>query len=115
MASSEQPAPARKRAPRKAAPRKPAAPKYGATETAVRADLKRLPLADDGPTLSLCETAYLLARTLDAGAGLSTAAVSRELRATLAALMIPKETDGDSPLDELIAALSAPMGDTAGH
>ena len=113
MASAEQPAPARKRAPRKAAPRKPRVPRYGPTETAVRADLKRLALADDVPTTALCELAYLLAKALDQGAGLSTAAVSRELRATLAALMIPKETDDGSPLDELLAALSTPMGDKA--
>lgn len=60
---------------------------------------------------ALADTAKVLARTLEAGAGLSTAAVARELRATLADLApTVKEV---SALEQLLAGLSAPLGDTA--
>lgn len=59
---------------------------------------------------ALADTALVLARTLEAGAGLSTAAVARELRATLADLApAVKEV---SALDQLLAGLSAPLGHT---
>lgn len=59
---------------------------------------------------SLAETAYTLARTLDEGAGLATAAVARELRATLQAL----EARSDSDLGTaFVAGLFSPVGDEA--
>ena len=59
---------------------------------------------------ALADTAKVLARTLEDGAGLSTAAVARELRATLADLApTVKEV---SALEQLVARLSAPLGDT---
>ena len=54
----------------------------------------------------LVASARTLARALDAGAGLSTAAVARELRATIGALTAD---DGiDDGLAELVAELSSP-------
>ena len=46
---------------------------------------------------ALAEVAFELARTLDAGAGMATAAVARELRATLTQLRetMPGDDDGD--------------------
>jgi hypothetical protein len=55
---------------------------YGPVEAQVRADI--VALGDlDGIQPSLAQTAYTLARALDDGAGMATAAVARELRATL--------------------------------
>lgn len=59
---------------------------------------------------ALAAVALTLAATLDAGAGLSTAAVARELRATIAALA-PKEADGDDLA--FIGDLSSPVGDSS--
>lgn len=53
---------------------------------------------------ALAEIAFTLARTLDEGAGLATAAVSRELRATL--VEMAKLGVGDD--DDLDAQLSTP-------
>jgi hypothetical protein len=56
---------------------------------------------------SLAEMAYSLARTLDEGAGLSTAAVNRELRANLVELSrLAVESD-----DDFADELSAPVRD----
>jgi hypothetical protein len=65
--------------------------------------------------LALAELAYTLARALDegAGAGMSTAAVAKELRATLEVLARSGD-DGDSEVAQLIAELSAPVGDRKG-
>lgn len=52
-----------------------------------------------------------LARTLDEGAGLATAAVARELRAVLAGLQPPAPQESDA-LDDLIRRLSATPLDT---
>jgi len=111
----------RKRAVRKA-PRastaKPRAPRnqtpqevesHGPTETAVRAEIAALKAAGEHPSESLAQMAYHLARKLDTDAGLATAAVARELRATLAALTPVKETDDGDSIDALIAALSSPV------
>jgi hypothetical protein len=54
--------------------------------------------------------ALTLAETLDGGAGMATAAVARELRATLAALTPEVKLDDDG-FAALIAQLRAPMGD----
>ena len=66
---------------------------------------------DDRPAASpvLVELARTLAAALDAGAGLSTAAVSREYRATLGAL-----DDGSGGVDDDTARLFAALVDTAG-
>lgn len=60
----------------------------------------------------LSKVALELARTLDAGAGLATAAVARELRATLAGLAPKGGEPGDDDLfSRLERELSSPMGD----
>lgn len=79
----------------------------GTCQAAVASDLARL--ASGGPVAaSLAAVADTLARTLDAGAGLATAAVASELRATLLALA---GTDGgdDDGTQSLLAELSAPV------
>jgi hypothetical protein len=48
---------------------------------------------------ALAEMAFTLARALDDGAGLATAAVNRELRATLETLAL-FEAGGDDDLDD---------------
>ena len=57
----------------------------GAVERAVRRDVRALGELTDIQR-SLAETSYTLAKTLDEGAGLATAAVARELRVTLVEL-----------------------------
>jgi hypothetical protein len=79
----------------------------GRVEVAVLADLQSLGVTDS----ALGQVALALARELDAGAGMATAAVARELRATLAAL---SDDVGEGDIDaiaELVARLSAPVGD----
>lgn len=75
----------------------------GPIEAQVRADVEALisahPMGE-----SLAEMSFNLARTLDQGAGLATAAVNRELRANLVELA-GMGVDGDADLD---AALSTP-------
>ncbi len=83
----------------------------GAVEAAVLHDLAGL--AVDVDDCALGQVALTLARALDRGAGLATAAVARELRATLAALTPTEEPDGPDALDDLITRLSAPMVDGA--
>lgn len=61
--------------------------------------------ADIPGRAALVELAMTLARQLDAGAGMATAAVSKELRAVLADLL-PEKPDDD---DDLTADLSAPV------
>jgi len=56
---------------------------------------------------ALSELAYRLARTLDTGAGMLEAAVSKELRAVLADLASVPATDDD----DLASELSAPVCD----
>ena len=68
-------------------------------------------LASGGPVSgSLAATALILARTLDDGAGLATAAVARELRATLLALAAGGGGDDDGT-QTLLAELSTPVLD----
>lgn len=66
----------------------------------------------DYPDPARVALARTLAATLDAGAGLSTAAVSREYRAVLAELERDDDVDDDDPADEWLRSLSAEMGDT---
>lgn len=66
-------------------------------------------LTADQPTRALSQVAIHLAAALDAGAGLSTAAVARELRATLTALAKPKETDDGDALGDFLAGLLTPV------
>lgn len=60
------------------------------------------------PDPALVALARTLASTLDDGAGLATAAVSKEYRATLAALKAAGDTD-DGLLAGWLADLSAPL------
>jgi len=78
----------------------------GPVEAAVIADLEHI---IPGPgSASLAASAVALARKLDEDAGLATAAVARELRATMTALA-PPEDGTSSDIDELVARLSAPV------
>lgn len=61
----------------------------------------------------LAASALVLARTLDEGAGLATAAVARELRATLTALTAGGSDEGEGDFDAIVASLSAPLVDGA--
>jgi hypothetical protein len=79
----------------------------GTCQAAVAGDLAGL--ASAGPVgASLAATALILAGTLDDGAGLATAAVARELRATLLALAGSGGGDDDGT-QGLLAELSAPV------
>ena len=60
----------------------------------------------------LAAAALVLAAKLDGDAGLATAAVARELRATLTALTAAG-SDGGDEFEGLLARLSAPVGDTS--
>ncbi len=75
----------------------------GPIERAVRADVGAL-FSEHPMGESLSEVAFMLARSLDAGAGQMEASLSRELRVTLEALA-GMGVGGDSDLD---AALSTP-------
>lgn len=78
----------------------------GPIEQQVRADVGALMTAHPMGE-SLAEMAYGLARTLDAGAGMATAAVNKELRLTLDDLRRLGVTDDDN----FEAELSAPVRD----
>ena len=81
----------------------------GTCQAAVAGDLAGL--TSSGPVSgSLAAAALILARTLDDGAGLATAAVARELRATLLALAGTGGGDDDGT-QALLAELSAPVLD----
>lgn len=67
---------------------------------------------DDAPEISvahraLVATALTLARKLDDGAGMATAAVAKELRATLDAILKEAEQDDDG-LDNFVNSLGLP-------
>ena len=79
---------------------------------AVAADLSRLTPRLDKPDAALMALALTLAETLDSGAGMATAAVARELRATLAALTPEAKVDEDG-FAALIEQLRAPVGDAS--
>lgn len=57
--------------------------------------------------------ARTLAATLDGGAGLATAAVSREYRAVLGELEEADDVGDDDPAGEWLRSLSAEMGDAS--
>ena len=70
-------------------------PRYGAVEKQVRKDVGDL-ITEHPMGEALAEVAFTLAKTLDEGAGLAVAAVSRELRANLvelARLEVPSDDD----------------------
>lgn len=81
-----------------AAPRR----KIGRVERKVRSDIAALITAHPMGE-ALTEMSLNLARTLDEGAGLATAAVNRELRANLTELARLAVDDGDDLADELSA------------
>lgn len=72
----------------------------GPVERKVRADIAALVTAHPMGE-ALTEMSYNLARVLDEGAGLATAAVNRELRANLTELSRLAVDDGDDLADEL--------------
>jgi hypothetical protein len=79
----------------------------GPVERKVRADIASVMTAHPMGE-ALAEMSYNLARALDDGAGLATAAVNRELRANLTELARLAVDDSDDLADEL----SAPVRDT---
>lgn len=83
----------------------------GPNEKAVRATLRRLEVSitDD----ALARLAITLAKTLDNDAGMATAAVSRELRATLSELEGRHGATDTDDFGRLLAELSAPVVDTS--
>lgn len=74
----------------------------GPVERATRKELREW-----DATGALAESALVLARTLDEGAGLAVAAVARELRATMDSMRPGGDDDDD--LDRFLAGLSAPV------
>lgn len=80
-------------------------------EDAVRANLDGAPVLV--PTHgALVAVAFVLARKLDEGAGMATAAVARELRETLDVLL-GGPSDDDDGLSAFVDSLRTPMGDPA--
>lgn len=81
----------------------------GPMEKAVRATLRQLEIStvDDARG----RLAVVLAKTLDGDAGMATAAVSRELRATLSELEGRTNGDSNDDFSRLLADLSAPVVD----
>jgi hypothetical protein len=77
-------------------------------EAAVRETVADLPPTSPAHA-ALVATALTLARKLDEGAGLATAAVARELRSTLDVLT-KTEGDDDDELAGFVNSLSSPMG-----
>jgi hypothetical protein len=98
MPAAKQPAkrPARKRA------AKPPTPPNRAAVAATLAKLEADPATDARAQLALT-----LADALDAGAGMATAAISKELRATLRDIEEGSASDDD--FDTFIAGLSSPV------
>ena len=82
----------------------------GPNEKAVRTTLRQLEISvvDDARG----RLAVTLAKALDGDAGMATAAISRELRATLSELEGRSNGDTDDDLTKFLAELSAPMVDT---
>ncbi len=74
----------------------------GVVERSVARDLRDLP--EDARLSGKAAAALVLARTLDEGAGLSTAAIARELRAHMTELLAAREVQEErNPLDDLRA------------
>lgn len=87
-------------------------PVLGIVEQAVADTLLDVPPRSESHAI-LVATALTLARKLDDGAGLATAAVARELRCTVD--VITKRDDGgeDDELHDFVSRLSSPMGNPA--
>lgn len=83
----------------------------GPNEKAVRATLKQLEVSVVSDALG--RLAVTLAKTLDNDAGMATAAVSRELRATLAELEGRHGAVESDDFSRLLAELSSPVVDTS--
>ena len=83
----------------------------GPNEKAVRSTLRQLEIsvADDARG----RLAVTLAKALDGDAGMATAAISRELRATLSELEGRGNGDTNDDLSKFLADLSAPMVNTS--
>lgn len=100
MAAPKNTKSAKPASPMKAAPPRSRA---GANETAVRATLKRLEVSPT--TDAVGRLAVTLAMTLDEGAGMAIAAVSRELRASMSHLEA-RSGGTEDDLDIFLAGLS---------
>jgi len=89
---------------------RPAIPtrRRGKVELAVARTLRGLEPVT-GAHEGLAAAALVLAAKLDGDAGLATAAVARELRATLGALTASGRDEGDDGFAALVAGLSAPV------
>jgi hypothetical protein len=79
---------------------------------AVERDLQRFGEADRG--CALASSALTLAEALDEGAGLSTAAVARELRATMTELLKAAAKPEEDRVDDLSARRAARRASTEG-
>jgi len=79
--------------------------RQGPNEKAVRATLRQLEVSVQSDAIA--RLAVTLAQTLDGDAGMATAAVSRELRATLADLENRNGGNADDGLARLLAELSS--------
>jgi hypothetical protein len=84
-------------------------PARGPIEDAVSRDVAAWEPEGQSARVALALT---LARALDDGAGLATAAVARELRAVLSELQ-PEEVAAPDALDDLIRRLSTPPRDSS--
>jgi hypothetical protein len=96
---------------------KPARSRRGKVELATARSIEEIGELPKGLG-GLAAAALILARSLDDGAGLATAAVARELRATLLELVKGgAHDDGPDPIAELVRELSKPVpaqvGDSA--
>jgi hypothetical protein len=78
-------------------------------ENAVREVLSELPETSPAHGI-LVATALTLARKLDEGAGLATAAVARELRVTVDVITQSGGDDDDDALSDFVSRLSSPTG-----
>lgn len=107
-APAPQSAPAKKRASRAPARKPPPPPATNETRVLALLDSLRQASPVDTRDEALGQLALTLAKTLDEGAGMATAAVARELRATLADLARDRD-DGDD--DDWTSGLPAPVWD----
>ena len=78
-----------------------------------RAVSEQLAATPDHGKPGLAASALMLARQLDDGAGLATAAVARELRATLTDIARTDEEADGGAIGDLLARLSSPVRDSA--
>ena len=94
---------------------KPPATPPATVEQSVKTNLEFLHRSGDldQRLSSLGDVALLLARMLDDGAGVGTASITKELRATLEAIIMETHTADDTTLAELLARMSTPLGNPA--